>query len=326
MTDDEMRLNPDLPPDDSSSEPPLVPDAADSPPVEEPVAGDDLASLVDDDAAFSYESDSAEGAVSLDDDTAFSYESAATAFSARATYPEPATWKREDPPDDGADIDLALAAVASLSQMVDDREADAQAQADVIAPAAQAKRRTPAPHLAMPPMVTLKRGHLGSLVPGVLLIAGGAYWTFLTTTGTPVDPLLLIGAALGFLVVLLLIGWLSFGRWARGLLFFAIGIAAVAGVVIASLTVPGLELTISYPLLFAAPGLAFIATGVLSRPASPRLLVPGILLWLAAAVGIVANAGLIPLTGLPDMQIVAAGLGGGIVIIWVLALLSRRRA
>src|SRR4051812_28977266 len=63
------------------------------------------------------------------------------------------------------DIDAALAAVAWLSEIMPEREAEAEARAD-------AKRSAPTfvPKMQMPPLATLKRGQLGSVVPALLLI------------------------------------------------------------------------------------------------------------------------------------------------------------
>ena len=74
----------------------------------------------------------------------------------------------------------------------------------------------------MPPLTTLKRGQLGSVVPALLLIGLGAWLTLTTTSGTPPDPLLVAAVVVGGIVVSLLAQWLGTGRWSRGALFFAL--------------------------------------------------------------------------------------------------------
>lgn len=196
-------------------------------------------------------------------------------------------WLRGDPAD-AADVDLALAAVASLSVM-SDREAEAEAAAPP--PARPTPRR--AARLAAPGLTAPRRGSPVSLAVGLLLIAGGATWTLASTTGTPIDPLLIGAAGAALLLLAMLIGWLASGRWARGLLFLGSTAAAGASLTALMLTTPGLEPALAYPLLLLAPGLGFLITALLGRPASPRLLLPGATLIAAAAVGVAFNAGLI---------------------------------
>ena len=123
------------------------------------------------------------------------------------------------------DIDAALAAVASLSEMMPEREAEAQARAD-----SQQGTPTFVPEMPMPPLTTLKRGQLGSIVPALLLIGFGAWLTLTTTSGTPPDPLLVAGRdRRRDHAVTLLAQWIGTGRWSRGVLFFALLVLLVGG-------------------------------------------------------------------------------------------------
>jgi len=203
------------------------------------------------------------------------------------------TWFSGDPAD-ASSVDDALAAVASLT-LVSDREAEDLEDAPPLSTQKSGGRRASTSAFAAPPLTTLRRGSLASALPALLLIVIGTFWTFVTTTGEQLALTVIIAGAIGLVVVMLLLGWLGSGRWARGLLFIAATIA-IAGVLMAAmLTTPGLDLPTAYPLLLLAPGMAFLITAVLGRPASPRLLLPGAICIAAAAVGIAFNAGLIPI-------------------------------
>lgn len=214
------------------------------------------------------------------------------------------------------DIDAALAAVASLSETVADAEAESHQQAEP----------TFVPEMSMPPLTTLKRGQLGSLVPALLLIGVGAWLTLTTTTGAPPSPLLVAGVVIGGLVLTLLAYWISSGRWSRGTLFFALVVLLVAGVIGFSLQPNGLNLTRAYPLLIVAVGLAVVLDGLLARPANARLIAPGALLVLAGVVGLTVTLNLIP----PDVMTIAVPLAPVVLIVvvllWLLPLVFRRRS
>ena len=222
------------------------------------------------------------------------------------------------------DIDAALAAVASFNEMMPEGEAEAEAQAD-------AARTAPAfvPEMQLPPLTTLKRGQLGSVVPALLLIGIGAWLMLLTTTGTQLDPLLLALVIGGGIVLSLLAQWIGTGRWSRGVLFFALAAllltGAVAGINAFAQQSGGIDLVQGYPLLIAALGLAFVLDGILARPASARVITPGLLLIVAGGVGLAVTLNLLP-TSLLDFA--APLLPVVLVIVAVLLLLPlifRRR-
>ena len=199
-------------------------------------------------------------------------------------------WSAYTPDLGEMDIDSALAAVASLSETVAEREADEQARID----AREKAIPTYIPESALPPMTTLKRGHLGSVVPALLLIAIGAWLTLMTTSGAAVDPLLLAAVAFGAVALSLFAQWLGSGRWSRGTLFFGVLIALVMLFFAAGMQPNGLDLTESYPLLLAVFGAALIAAGLLARPVKGRALIPGVLLLAAGGIGLAINLGIIP--------------------------------
>ena len=199
-------------------------------------------------------------------------------------------WSAYTPDLGEMDIDSALAAVASLSEPVAEREADEQARID----AREKAIPTYVPESALPPMTTLKRGHLGSVVPALLLIGIGAWLTLMTTSGAAVDPLLLAGVALGAVALSLFAQWLGSGRWSRGTLFFGVLIALVMLFFAAGMQPNEIDLTQAYPLLLAAFGAALIAAGLLARPVKGRAFIPGALLIAAGGLGLAINLGMIP--------------------------------
>ncbi len=218
------------------------------------------------------------------------------------------------------DIDAALAAVASLSEIMPEREAEAEARAD-------ARRSAPAfvPRMQLPPVVTLKRGRLGSLVPALFLIGIGAWLTLMTTAGTPPDPLLVAGVVVGGIVLSLLAHWLGTGRWSFGLLFFALLLLLLAGVVFFSLQPTGLDPQRAYPLVLVALGLAMTLAGLLGRPFSLRLMLPGLLVVLAGGVGLAVTLGYVP----PDLLTTAVTFAPAVLVVvlvlLLLPLIFRRR-
>jgi hypothetical protein len=199
---------------------------------------------------------------------------------------------------DDLDIEGALAAVASLSDMLAEQEAAEQARiAQVEAEAKEAADRQarlehPELFFPMPPPMTLYRGQIASVVPALLLIATGAWLTFaFTTSPEQPDTGLIAVIAAGGIAITLLVRWLSSGRWARGTLFFAlllllIGVTTVYLLQPAS---PGFEG--GWPLLLIAIGGALLLTGFIAQPVDRRLLLPTLLFFIAglAAMSVTLN-------------------------------------
>jgi hypothetical protein len=218
------------------------------------------------------------------------------------------------------DIDAALAAVATLSEIMTDREAEAQARAD-----AKQSASTFVSGTALPPLTTLKRGQLGSIVPALLLIGFGAWLTLTTTGGNPPDPLLVASVVVGGLVLTLLAQWLGTRRWSRGVLFFALFVLFVAGLIAYATQPTGIDLRQGYPLLLVAPGLAMVLTGVLSRPLNVRLLAPGVLLVVAGVVGLLVTLGVFPANPLATAASLAPVVLIIVLVLYLLPLIFRRR-
>ncbi len=233
---------------------------------------------------------------------------------------------------DGLDIEAALAAVSSLSDMVAEQEAAEQARIakEEVEAQLRAERQARLDHperfFPVPPMTTLHRGQLASLVPAVFLILVGVWLTFsLTTTKTLPDTGLLVLVIAGGFTLTFLFRWLSSGRWARGSLFFALALL-LCGIVAAFLlqsTTPGIAG--GWPLLIVALGTAIILTALFSQPVERRLILPGILLIAAGIAGLVISLNL--LSG--DFVATAASLWPVAIVImaviWLLPVIFRQR-
>jgi hypothetical protein len=259
---------------------------------------------------------------------------------------------------DDADIDAALAAVASLGAAALDEEDEddifeddpipssderwsreyAESSAGLATTAAidaleiqPQSRPVPryTPQANLPPLSSLKRGNLGSVVPGLLLIGAGAWLTITTTSGGTVDPLLLAGLAIGGVVISLLAYWIGTARWSRGVAFFAAFIALAAGVIVFT-TQPlnlaiGFNLVTGYPLLIAAAGLALLVSALAARPTSRGAFAPGVVLLTAGIIGAAVTLGLIPgevLRFTAPLWFVPIVL---LVVLWLLPLVFRLR-
>lgn len=216
--------------------------------------------------------------------------------------PEPviAAIAAEEPgfPAGDLDIEAALAAVASLSDVMAEREAAEQAraaQAEAEAQAAaerQARLEHPERFFPAPPSLAQRRGGLTSVVPGVLLILVGAWLTFAFTT-TPPPAGWPAAALVGAAALALLAHWWASGRWARGTLFAGLWLALSAAVIAALVSAPEPGMGRGWPLLLPAAGAAFILTGLLARPAGRDFILPGLALVAAGLAGLAVTLGVL---------------------------------
>ena len=219
---------------------------------------------------------------------------------------------------DAEDIDAALAAVASLSEPVTEKEAQ-----EIALDAAPPKRTSAySPTLPMPPLSRLKRGQLGSVIPALLLIGLGAWLTLNTTSGTAIDPTLIALVVIGGIALTLIAHWIGTGRWSRGTLLFGVMIALTFAVIY--LSGRRAELHLTYPVILSFAGVALILAGVLSRPPIRRAFAPGLLLIVAGGIGLVVSMGLVPSNLLP-IAVTAAPLVALLVLIILLLPRLRRR-
>ena len=232
---------------------------------------------------------------------------------------------------DGMDIEAALAAVSTLSDMVAEQEAAEQAriaQEEAEAQAAaerQARMEHPERFFPVPPMSSLHRGQMASVIPALVLIVVGAWLTFTLTTKAPPDAALLAVVVTGGIGLTLLVRWLSSGRWARGSLFFGLTALFTAGSIFYLLQPSSPGLTGGWPILLIALGAGILLTGILAVPRDNHLLLPSLIMVTAGAAGLVISLGVLGrelVTTAGSMWPVAVAI---VVIIWALPLIFRQR-
>jgi hypothetical protein len=238
--------------------------------------------------------------------------------------------ERSDAYEDFLDIDAALASVASLSDVIAEREAAelaeiARRQEREAAREEVATRRPPRA-MSVPPATTLRRGQMASVVPALLLMGVGAWLTFAQSAPgvLPLTPALAAGVLAGALIITLLAQWLHAKRWSRGVFFFA-ALALLVGVSYVFSTLAPNNAVMLPPLLLLSAALAFALTGLLSRPADRHLMLPAALFAAAAVIALLAALGIVPdqiLAGAaPLWPVVVAALA----VIWLLPVVLRRR-
>lgn len=224
--------------------------------------------------------------------------------------------------DDSLDIDAALAAVSSLSDLMAEREVqEAAEQREIIAEQQiqqERVQRQASYVFPRPAAIKLQPGSPASVIPALLLIAAGAYLTFaLTLSDTPPAPGLVILMMSGVAGLTLLGHWLASGRWARGSLF-------------AGLLLPGigaaLYLSASLPVWFVMTGvlgLAILLTGLLAKPASGRLVAFGLATLIGTGVLLAINGNLVLTDIIRTAALVVLPV---ILILMLLSLIVRRRS
>ena len=229
---------------------------------------------------------------------------------------------------DFLDIEAALASVASLGDVVAERERAEIAEQIAIETAVQEQeeKRRPLRRVSAPPLLTMRRGHLASVVPALVLIVLGGWLTFAVTApnAVPVSPLLVVLALGAAVIVTLLAFWLASGRWSRGVFFFALLALLTAGALYYETTLK-LTFSISGALVLAASGLAFALTGLFARPTDRRLLLPGMLFLAAAGVNLAVTIGYLPATLLTGAAPYWPVLVALVVVLWLLPALTKRR-
>src|SRR5690606_31981615 len=129
---------------------------------------------------------------------------------------------------------------------------------------AEAKRRAEH-YFPRPPLVEIERGQMASVVPALLLIGLGAWWTFaLTTLETPPGFGQMALGIMAVFGIVLIAYWLFSGRWSSGALFGGLTSLLGAGMIfsINQGIVDG-----GYALLFLAPAIAMLLTALFSARA-----------------------------------------------------------
>lgn len=191
--------------------------------------------------------------------------------------------------DAGIDVDTALSALSF--ELASTPAEEAPAGAPRLPPYAPPTYR---PRLSMPKPISLRRGHIGSVIPAFVLIGLGIWLTFANATGAAVDPLVVGLVLAGGLVVSFAAVWLVSGRWARGLLLITL-LALFGGGGAALIVNAGIaNALVAYPLLLSALGLAIVLAGLLARPVERVMLGPGIVFLAAGIVGFLVLNGAVP--------------------------------
>ncbi len=234
---------------------------------------------------------------------------------------------------DDLDIEGALSSVASLSDVIAEREAQEQAEQ---ARFETERRRTEeesakraAYYLPRPPMMRLGRGQLASVIPAFLLMALGAGLTVIIAAPDVVQDValsaeLLALVALGTLGALMIVLWVSSARWAGGALFAGVAIWASIGVLV-WLAQPGSIGADGWPLLLAAVGVGALLSALFSQPLSKHQPFVGVALIVAGGVGAAHNAGLIDYDLTPFLPFLAAGLGVFVAVLLIAPIIIRKR-
>lgn len=231
-------------------------------------------------------------------------------------------------PAEAVDLDAALAAVSSLDDMLAEQEAaelaeQAQQQAQIEArEQAEARLRNPEYFFAMPPMLTMQRGRLDSVIPALILILLGAWLTYsLTTAQASLDPGLVLGVAGGGIGIALIARWLATGRWAMGALFFALVILLCGGVFLFLLSSG--SLMTAWPLILVGVGLAFLITGLVAG--QNRLALPGLVIIFASMIALVVTQGMLPEPVIGQLAAAWPIVAVIVVLLFALPLIFRRR-
>ncbi len=283
-----------------------------------------------DDLRFAPPAEAKSSGLALSEDIESTEDLAPTEKAEPDTLEEESLLSNEFSIDNSLDIDAALAAVATLDDLLAEQEAaeqsriaQEQAEADSRAER-QARLKNPERFFPMPPLLTLQRGRIDSVVPALALILIGIWLTFTaTTSGAVPSPTLVLGAVLAGTTLTLLSRWLSSGRWSRGSLFFALVVLMVGGMSAVLLAVQ--MVSTGWPLLLVALGAAFILSSFLAQPADRQLAMPGLVIGFAGLVGLAVTNGVVP----SNIMTTAASLWPVIAVvvaaILLLPLIFRRR-
>jgi hypothetical protein len=221
---------------------------------------------------------------------------------------------------DDLDIDAALAAVATLSDVAAEREAYDAAQEAAAQPS-----EMPVFLLPTPPAVALKRGTPASLIPALILIVTGGLLTLATTSGAAIPTPYVAFGALAAVALLMLGYWLTAGRWARGAFFLA-ALLLLSAAALYWLALPGSPSAAGTPIFIVTTGIALVLTALMSRPRTRRAFLPGLLMIVGGAVGLGFSLGVFNPVLLTTAAQYAWVVPILLLLLWVLPLLFRRRA
>lgn len=230
--------------------------------------------------------------------------------------------------DNDMDIDAALASVATLSDALAEQEAAeaeelAREQAEIRAQD-EARQRRENYYFPRPNNVTLHRGQLASLVPALLLIAGGAWLTFTLSTGETIPEAgVLLVAAMGSLGVMLLAYWLSSERWANGALFTGTSLLFSAGTIYYLSTSDGVN---GWPLVIVAIGAAVLVSVLIGRMSNRlRGIFGGLLVAGSGLAGYIVTTGQLSTDLIDQISLLWPAVLVILLILFVLPMFARSR-
>jgi hypothetical protein len=230
------------------------------------------------------------------------------------------------------DIDEALASVASLSDVIAEREALEAAEEvrreEAARAAEEAAQRRAAYFLPRPALIRIQRGQLASIVPALLLIIIGSWLTFaLTLSDTPPDAGIIVPVVMGGISLLMLTYWLTSGRWAQGTLFIGLAILFSGGA-IAYLTQTDAFGPEGWPLVIVALGAAILFSTLLSRSGSGSQALAGLIVIVAGLATLSVTTGMIEADLLDTAASVAPAVligAAAVILLPALVMLIRRR-
>lgn len=206
----------------------------------------------------------------------------------------------QEPASDLFDVDAALAAVSSLTHLTDEQATqdfeevdnfidDEQTLYDEEArePSSYPQEAQTISSLEAPPVLTLVRGQLGSVIPAALLFILGAVLTFRSINNESFDPIILLVAIMGGIGISMLAYWITSNRWASGTLFIGSSLL-LSAIVVVFLTQSGSGDQFLVSGFIIAIGIAFIAVSLLARQKKPVLSICGLMVLIVGfLIGIV---------------------------------------
>lgn len=195
-------------------------------------------------------------------------------------------------PDDVADVEAALAALAALPALAQDDAPDEGESAPV--EHAPPVEFAPPSDFLLPPLSALSRGQAASFLPAFALMAAGVGLTFALTAGAlTLTPALLLALGVTGVGALLLAQWLSSGRWSMGNFFLGALLLFCGGVGALLLIGDTLTLYNGYPLFVAALGVVVLLAGWFGESAR-RVPLLGAGMLLGGLVALAQTLGVLP--------------------------------
>ncbi len=226
--------------------------------------------------------------------------------------------------DESLDIEAALESVASLSDVIAEQEAqEAAEQAQIEEQERQqreAEAKRAAYYLPRPPLTSLERGQLSSVIPAILLMIVGAGLTLaLTAEDFSLEPGTLVLVAMGGISALMLAQWVSSARWAGGALFGGLSLLFTI-VITVFLQSDGAD---GWPLFISGIGASALLSAFLAQPLNRKQPFLGVMLVIAGGLGYALNQGLIDFDFTDIAPILGVGVAAFIVILLIMPVFIR---